>query len=257
MDIPKLIKAFVSVCFLGAAASNASAQQLCENQYVGSIPYYQGWSSCYGSGYWNGSWQYDWIDEYVGFTFDSFAWIDEFRSYPYPGGWLSCQASVPYAGEYPIYEEVCQHLSSYSYTFDGDTSNGTLYDQENTSILASWNLDDATSFVVGWNNPGSYSVRVEYMIDYRANASPLPDIGWTHLATWSQGSTGGTLPLNQRWDFPNFPDHFDWVSTATHTNYVNKSVWRSAVLSYRYRLESSSQNGDWQYMRPVWLYERD
>lgn len=254
MDIRKSTLLCFFAFFLSVPLS-LTAQPLCENQIVGSVPYYEGWSSCYGSGYWGGDTQYGWIDQWVGFTLDQSVWLDEWVSSPYPGGWLSCQAWVPYAGEWPIYDEVCQKISSFTYNFDGDTSSSSLYGSENSSILDSMNLDDSFVFNVSWTNPGSYSVRVEYKIDYVSDGTTLTDIGWTYLLTMGEGSSGGILPLNQRYDFPNFPSHSGWVTSDKHTNFSDP--YRNAIVYYRFRLESSSQNAAWQYMKPIWVYMRD
>ena len=258
MEPVKTLKIFLAVFFCNIISNHVVAQQLCESVLIGTIPFYEGYASCQAYRDWGQNPGWETIGEWVPATLETTVWVHEYLSNPYPGGWLSCWANVPYAGLLPIYDDDCQHLTDFSYNHSDDSGSGVLYDTENSTILDSWNLDDSALFNVSWSNPGNFSVRVEYKIDYRADPynSPLPDIGWTHLVTWPQGSTGGNLPLSRYYEFPSYPDHYEWVGASRYDNYTTATYWRTAVTYYRFRLESASQTGDWQYMRPIWVYER-
>jgi hypothetical protein len=231
------------VCFSPNSFAN---DQLCQTEY---IPVYGGWSSCYGSGYWDGDYHYDWIDEYVPSTFASHVWIDVFTSQPFPGGWLSCYAPVPFSHNFPY--ETCEFVES----FFVDGNQVALFESEQSEVAFSQNMGSDFSESMSWTNPGQFSTRFEYRIDFGTSGQSAgsTDVSWSHYLTYGAGIANGTITYNVG---PITINNVPYHQYNSPSQFYNPNNY--AKLYYRMRLEDSQGAvSQWRYTRAIWVHYMD
>lgn len=142
-----------------------------------------------------------------------------------------------------------RQFSNARMTHDNDKTDLVLYNELRTDVLDSLNLDDSYQIELYFSNPDQADIAVEYYIEQVSNSPTTIISGWTELDQFRY-SDHLQLPLRKNLIYPSFPDFHVGSDRAPDGRYHN------ALVYYRIRAVNNDNGApnEWQYIRPLWIY---